>query len=305
LKVCVLIPTWKRLVKLKIALRSLDNQSVLPDRVIVVSRDIDRETCLWISENRNSFSFTFTHLLIDRPGVIAAENLGLSNITEDIVAFLDDDGEAPPDWIKVIKKTLSRSDVEGVGGPDYIVNEVIPGYPLFKEEVGKVTFFGRVIGNHHQLSRGIHDVDVLKGVNMAFKRRGLPLLDENLSSEHHLGNGSQWELDLCFNALLRGRLLFLSDLRVNHYSNHSHFDLLGNQKNNAHNIVYVMLKHLPIYRKVLFVGHIFLIGNQQNIGFIKFLSLIPNSGLKRSWQLFISSCEGAIFGLKTYLKVQG
>lgn len=303
MKVCVLIPTWKRLVKLKIALRSLNNQSVLPDRVIVVSRDydMDKDTVQWISEHKNDFSFCLTHLLVDRPGVIAAENRGLSTITEDIVAFLDDDGEAPPDWIKVIKETLARTEVVGVGGPDFIVNEVTPGYPVYKEKVGRVTFYGRVIGNHHQLTRGVHEVDVLKGVNMAFKRLGLPLLDEKLSSEHHLGNGSQWELDLCFNALQRGKLLFLSDLRVNHYSNHSHFDILGNQKNNAHNIVYVMLKHLPSYRKVVFLFYIFLVGNNQNIGLIKFLSLIPNCGLKRSWHLFINSCEGALFGLKTYL----
>lgn len=301
MKVCVLIPTWKRLLKLKVALRSLSNQAILPDRVIVVSRDIDEETSKWIKQNRGGFPFTFDHLLIDRPGVIAAENRGLVEINEDIVAFLDDDAEAPPDWIKVIKETLSNSDIEGVGGPDYIVHEIVSGYPEFKDTVGKVTFFGKVIGNHHQLTQGVHEVDVLKGVNMAFKRRDLPLLDENLASEHHLGNGSQWELDLCFNALKRGKLLFISDLRVNHYSNHSHFDMLGNQKNNAHNIVYVMLKHLPWYRKYIFLLYIFFVGNHQNVGLLKFLAMIPRHGLMRSWQLFISSCVGAFFGLKTYL----
>ncbi len=301
MKVCVLIPTWKRLSKLKIALRSLENQSDLPDRVIVVSRDIDVDTNEWLVKNYNSFAFNFDHFYVNEPGVVAAENRGLTEIDEDIVAFLDDDGEAPPDWIRVIRATLAQEEIVAVGGPDYIVHETLSDYPQFKDVIGKVTFFGKVIGNHHQLSRGVHEVDVLKGVNMAFKRKGLPLLDKNLSSEHHLGNGSQWELDLCFDATKRGKMLFLSDLRVNHYSNHSHFDILKNQKNNAHNITYVMAKHLPFVRLMMFIFYIFLVGNHQNIGLLKFISLIPKLGLLKAWHLFISSCIGAFFGLKTYI----
>ena len=235
------------------ALRSLDKQSVLPERVIVVTRDIDTESTHWVQENLE-WSFPLSHYIVTVPGVIAAENLGLSKMTEDedIVAFLDDDAEAPPDWIKVIKEKLRPDHIAAVGGPDYIVGEKDSTYPRFCEVVGRLTPYGKVIGNHHQLSSGEREVQVLKGVNMAFKRKGLPLLDEKLASEHHLGNGSQWELDLCFYARKNGKLLFIPDLKVNHYSNHSHFDILKNQKNNAHNITYVMLKHLPIFNKFIF-----------------------------------------------------
>ena len=301
LKVCVLIPTWKRIDKLKIALRSLGNQSDLPDRVIVVSRDIDDETNSWIKSHDHTFKFSFSHYLVDIPGVIAAENLGLSHITEDIVAFLDDDAEAPPDWVATIRKNLADPGVMAIGGPDYIVHEKLRDYPKFCDDVGLLTFYGKVIGNHHQLTKGVREVQVLKGVNMAFKREGLPLLDERLASEHHLGNGSQWELDLCLSMAHRGKLLFLPDLRVNHFSHHGHFNILENQRNNAHNIVYVMMKHFSLVRQITFLFYISLIGNHQNIGILKALSLIPKHGLKRSLELFISSCVGGFFGLKTYL----
>ncbi len=306
MKLCVLIPTWKRLAKLKVALRSLALQSQPPERVIVVTRDIDTESTQWVREQKqlNSWPFIFTHLIIDIPGVIAAENLGLVDIDEDIVAFLDDDAEAPPDWIKVIKDRLQDPSVVAIGGPDYIVHEKEKNYPRMCNMVGEVTPYGRVIGNHHQLSHGIREVKVLKGVNMAFRRDAIPLLDTHLASEHHLGNGSQWELDLCFYARKKGKLLFDSNLRVNHYSDHSHFDWLKNQKNNAHNITYVMLKHLPLLNKILFILYIFFIGNHQNIGILKALSLIPRVGIKQSYLLFINSCIGAFFGLKTYLEAK-
>jgi glycosyltransferase involved in cell wall biosynthesis len=298
LQLCVLIPTWKRLPKLKIALRSLERQSSLPDRVVVISRDIDQEVNQWLEKAQ--FTYPLSHYIIDRPGVIAAENLGLSHIEEDIVAFLDDDAEAPPDWIRRIKETLTQEDVVAVGGPDYIVYEKEDDYPRFCESVGQLTYYGKVMGNHHQNSSGIHEVSVLKGVNMAFKRDLIPYLDENLATEHHLGNGSQWELDLCLSVKPKGKILFLSDLRVNHYSNHSHFNILENQKNNAHNIVYVLLKHFGILRKFVFLNYLFFVGNQQNIGLVKALSLCPKIGAKLSFQLFKSSCIGAFFGLKTY-----
>lgn len=300
--ITVLIPTWKRLQKFKVALQSLEKQSLLPDRVVVISRDIDLETNQWLEKNLTLFNYPIEHYQVDQPGVIHAENEGLKHIKEGIVAFLDDDAEAPPNWISLIRDEFTDPSIVGVGGPDYIVHEKDRSYPKTCSQVGQLTYFGKVIGNHHQNILGRREVSILKGVNMAFRRKELPFLDKALSSEHHLGNGSQWELDLCLHVQNKGKLIFNPELKVNHYSNHSHFNRYLNQRNNAHNIVYVLMKHFSWDRKLAYLCYIILIGNQQNIGLLKFLSLIPRLGAKDSYHLFLNSCIGAFFGLKTYRK---
>lgn len=302
--VAILIPTWKRPDKLALCLSSILNQSKKPDKVVVVYRRVDTlgvEVIESFSERFKGFT-SFKALCVETPGVIAAENAGLGLIEEDIVAFLDDDAEAPVDWVEKIIAHFERDQgIVGVGGPDLITGEKDPHYPYEKSIVGKYTFYGKVIGNHHQRITQSQNVDVLKGVNMAFLRKELPFLDTLLASEHNIGNGSQWELDICLEMRKKGTLFFDNNLWVRHNSNHDHFIELLNQRNNAHNLTYVILKHAGFVKRVVFLFYAFTIGNTQNIGLLKYAQLILKGGGLRASKLFYHSLWGTILGIKTFM----
>ena len=203
MKLTVLIPTWKRGDLLEKCLQSLAEQERQADEVIVVYRDVDPEAQEYISHFAEKLPLV--RVMVEAPGVIHAENMGLEKVTSDIVCFLDDDAEVPAHWLKLIEEHFSRdSSLAGVGGPDYIVLD--GDYRKECHTVGKITWYGKVIGNHHQKVVRLQEVDVLKGVNMSFRKSFIEPLDEKLHSEHSYGNGSQWELDLCLKVKAKGTI---------------------------------------------------------------------------------------------------
>lgn len=269
MKLSVLVPTWKRYKKLENALESLVEQSRRADQVIVVYRDIDPESLSIIKKFESKLPLTIVE--VKSPGVIHAENAALEKVSGDIVSFLDDDAIAPVDWLENIETFFSEHpEYAAVGGSDLVLSDAINR--VERDVVGKITWYGKVIGNHHQKVSHGQEVDVLKGVNMSFRKEFICSLDEKLGSEHHVGNGSQWELDLCFHVKsLGGRLYFSPDLEVKHDSNHDHFVKYASLQNNARNLTYVMMKHLRGWKKFSFLFYYLLIGNSQLLGILRFL----------------------------------
>jgi hypothetical protein len=167
--------------------------------------------------------------------------------------------------------------------------------------VGKLTWYGKVIGNHHHTTQGIQTVDVLKGVNMSFRKDYLKPLDTNLQSDHSVGNGSHWELDLCFEVRKAGgKLIFDPNLDIIHDSNHDHFVKYENLKNNARNLTYVMLKHLSFSRRISFLSYVIILGNEQLWGFGKLLSLLLKGRFLVGLKSYYYSNVGLINGLRLF-----
>lgn len=302
MKVSVLLPTWKREEKLKLALESLVCQSRQPDEVITIFRDIDPEA----KEVIDSFKqrLPIKDKMVDVPGVIHAENTALELASGDIIFFLDDDAEAPIDWIKnALNHFASNPQVGGVGGPDLITEHYDPNYRKVVSQIGIVKPYGKIIGNHHHLAEGIKEVDVLKGVNMSFRREIFPKLDTNLQSNHREGNGSHWELDVCLAIKKKGyKLLFDPALDVRHNSNHSHFIHNKNIQNNARNLTYVILKHFSFANKIKFFLYIWFAGNTQIIGLAKLLHLCLRNGPIKAINDYFYSLKGHLKGILLYRK---
>lgn len=300
--VTVIVPTYKRVDKLKNCLNSLSAQTYAPSEVIVTYHQSDKESC----EVAQSFSekLNLKLLEIEKPGVVAAENSAISNVQTEIVAFLDDDGIAPRDWLeRIIRLFESDSLCAAVGGTDIILQNMKYNYRVPVETFGKLTWYGKVIGNHHFSGVGIREVDVLKGVNMAFRRDALNLIDLNLESRQNQGNGSHWELDLCLSVKRQRRKLLLDpSLEVEHDSDHSENDLKSNAINNAHNLTYVLLKHLPLYRKIIFLFYVFVVGNTQQIGVLKFFANMIKFRSVVELKKYLYSFTGYVRGVRTYLK---
>lgn len=301
----VIVPTWKRPGKLKQCLESLASQTRLPNQLIIVLRREDAEG-VEVAEifcKKNSFAeMVFVH----KAGVIAAENAGLRVVVGDYVAFIDDDGYAPNSWLEQIEFFfINHPDAYALGGSDIIKSEPWSYYDFEKEKVGILTWYGRIIGNHHRKCiGGIRKVHVLKGVNMIFKRSSFEYLDERLAGiEGHLGNGSQWELDLSL-TLLKKKLNIYFDpkLVVIHDSDHSKNDKLIGGQNNAHNLSYVMIKHLSFFKYLIFLIYALIVGNEQLPGLAKLVVELIGQKKIYPFKIYFRKLIGFFQGILTYVK---
>lgn len=305
MRLSVIIPTWKRAQKLEQCLRSLEAQSASPDEVIIVSRIEDEETQAFLARWSSSTSLKTKLIHVQLPGVIHAENKAIAYLLKEahseIVTFMDDDARALPGWIADIKKFFAlHPEAAALGGPDIILSEPESYHQYPVETVGKITPYGKVIGNHHRRSRGLREVDVLKGVNMSVRRPYLSLLDERLQGENPSeGNGVFWELDLCLSIKGRqGKIFFDPDLLIEHDSNHAHFIKLPVVASTSHNLVFVMLKHLGLGRTSIFLVYSFIIGNGHIRGLVKTaVDLLRRPGLE-TIKTFQYSLRGFFSGLR-------
>jgi glycosyltransferase involved in cell wall biosynthesis len=302
MSLAVLIPTWKRAEKLNTCLEHLTKQELTPTRVYVVYREEDPESKAVIDQYLEKLPLT--PVLVETPGVVHAENAGLKHVKEDIICFLDDDAYAPAHWTKIIHRKLSESDeIIGIGGPDIIIQDLASGYRRVVETVGQLSWYGRLVGNHHHEVKKDSYVDILKGVNMSFKRKYVPMLDEELQSSIREGNGSQWELDICMQMSKHGKFLFTPEIELNHDSNHSHFIADKVAVNNARNYTYVILKNFSFFKKLAFLLYIFVMGNTNAYGVMKCLIEFLRQRRLRVFRIYTLNLLGIFKGIRTYISV--
>jgi glycosyltransferase involved in cell wall biosynthesis len=204
----VVVPTYRRPELLRSCLRSLREQSYPPVAVVVVVRASDLESHAVVEEQ----VWGNVRLVeVDEPGMIAALSAGVTATGSDLVAFTDDDAAPAPDWLGRLVEVLADPGVGGAGGRDLIGGEVGP----LTQDVGRLTRWGKLVGNHHLGAGPPRDVDVLKGVNMAFRADCLALPAPGLLR----GEGAQPanEVLICgFAKALGRRLVYDPDLHVDH-----------------------------------------------------------------------------------------
>jgi glycosyltransferase involved in cell wall biosynthesis len=91
---------------------SLRKQSLPPDEILLVLDPVP-EVLGHFKENVDN---DVRIVESDGFGLSRARNIGVKNADSDIVAFIDDDAVADPDWLKNIVQNYSDSSVVGVGG---------------------------------------------------------------------------------------------------------------------------------------------------------------------------------------------
>jgi GT2 family glycosyltransferase len=265
MKASIIVASYRRPEMLKQCLASLLAQSRLPDEVIVVTKVYDPDSTRAVKDVRQSHpqGARIVRVQVNEHPVIVAENAGLARAKGDIVGFIDDDALAHPDWLERMLAHYADPQIGGVGGRDnlYIDGQrYTVGRP--EEGVGQLTWYGRISGNHHLGAGGIQQVYFLKGCNMSFRRAAITEIDPRLIGDvtYH------WEDDLCLKIRGRGlKLLYDPRIVVDHYGGRS-WEERGIEDAryaivNNHNLVYVLLKHLPLPRKVIFLAYTFLVGD--------------------------------------------
>jgi GT2 family glycosyltransferase len=266
LTLAVIVPTYRRPDSLERCLRALARQHVPADRIVVVARNDDPETATAVRRFQNEV-LRIDLTSVAEPGAVASIEAGLKLCEEDVVAHTDDDAEPRPDWSQRLLEGYGPR-VGGVGGRDIIEDpeqassSVIP-------VVGRLTWFGRLFGNHHLGVGEPRQVDVLKGVAMSL-RRELWRLDGNLR-----GQGAQvhWEVGVCLRARRDGwQLIYDPNAKVDHFPGPRYDeDARGRPTSAARadaewNYAYVLARNLSLWRLPFAGGYVLGVGTRSAPG---------------------------------------
>lgn len=281
MKISVILPTYCRPKDLERCLDALHQQTRLPNEIIVVVRETDESTAKFLKRYalKESLIKVFT---VRESGVIAALNIGLKNASGDILAITDDDAAPHENWLERIElQYLGDNSLGAVGGPDFIyLGEKLQDasmHPGASSIVGRLQWFGRMIGNHHIGSGQARLVDFLKGVNSSYRKDAIKdlLFDARLK-----GTGAQVynELAMCLEIKSRGwNILYDPSIMVDHYPAQRFDEDQRNQFNPvaefnmSFNETFVLLTHLPSARRLVYLVWAFLMGSRSSPGILQYI----------------------------------
>lgn len=174
------------------AVQSILSQTLMPDEIILVS---DHNPPL---AERLSRQFPQVQIIPNahKKGLSGARNTGWEAARCDVVAYLDDDAEAEPDWLAGLAKHYRNPRVMGAGG--YVKPDWQGAQPQwFPEE------FNWVVGcSYRGLPAKAEAVRNLIGCNMSFRREIIALLGgfrEGLGRDGANAFGCE-ETDFCIRA---------------------------------------------------------------------------------------------------------
>jgi GT2 family glycosyltransferase len=306
--ISVVIPTYRRPEEILHCLQALETQSRLPEQVIVTVRPDDTATLECLDSFKEQSNLPLTITLIEEPGVVNALNAGLRVVNGTIVCFTDDDARPHPDWLERIVTYYTDPRVGGVGGRDMVYKNGTLESGLVTK-VGTLNWFGRRYGNHHLELKGRTPVEVvtLKGVNSSYRRELIRDFDRLLLGVTQVA----YEDDIGLAILKQGyRLIYDPQILVDHYPSSKRPEArVANMYldktqiyNINHNYTYVLLKHLPLWRKVSFLMYNFVIGDIPNYGLIRTLYHILETRSFKYLKLLPVAYSGKLGGIGTYRK---
>ncbi len=204
--IAVVVPTYRRPDYLSQCLRALAAQVRPADELLVVVRPDDHESMAVARSQADVVRIVLVH----EPGLVAALTAGARAATADIVAFTDDDAEPRMQWTRRLLEAFDTPEVGAVGGRDIVDGDA----PLPRAVVGRVGRWGKVVGNHSRGTGGPRSVDVLKGVNMAYRREALAL------PVGYVGTSTQAHSEVAMGLWARGqgwRILYDPSITVRHH----------------------------------------------------------------------------------------
>jgi glycosyltransferase involved in cell wall biosynthesis len=166
-RVTVVIPTFRRPASFERALRSIFSQTFTDFEIVAIDNSPEGsalEVCARLAAEAPR-PMRFAHE--SRPGVAYARNAAMRLVNTPLVAFLDDDEEAQPDWLEKLCAARAAMDAHVVWGP---VRVKAPG----SEDDARATF-----------------------VRQLFERAG-PSQDARIKDFHGIGNALMVRQDLLF-----------------------------------------------------------------------------------------------------------
>lgn len=219
----VIIATYRRPDFVRECLDHLGCQTVSPQRTIVVDASPDELTRAVVAE--------YPHVEYRRnnrgAGTLAASRaIGVQGITEDVIAFLDDDAYAEPQWLAELLAAYELPNVGAVGG------RARNGQPREESEgidrIGRFLRDGRLTGYFAADPGRIIPIDHMLGANMSV--RSDVLRSFGGIHDYYPGTCLREDADLALRVRLAGyRLVYAPAAVVRHvagdYAQGRRFDL--------------------------------------------------------------------------------
>jgi glycosyltransferase involved in cell wall biosynthesis len=302
MRVSVVVPTYMRPQSLARCLDALERQQYPAAEILVAVRVADTASQEVVRARAQPVKL----VLVERPGVVAAMNTGIDLSSGDVVALTDDDAAPHRDWLArmvAVYENDERAQVAAVGGRDWVHTKQGRLIDDSAQTVGKVSWFGRVTGNHHLGVGPSRDVEVLKGVNLSVRGELLRevRIDERLrgvGTEHH------WEVALCLTLAGRGlRIVYDPGIAVDHHlqervADSREFDA-GELRDSTFNETLALLEYLPRWRRASYVAWAFALGTSSTPGVAQMLRALPARG-GSSWSQFRGAQAGLLAGMRAY-----
>ena len=163
--VCVVIPSVGNADELGIALDGLMAQTYYgPLEVVVVGPSDDSGR-----QQAESRGLRFIDDAGSRTRADAC-NIALDSTESDLVMFTDDDVIVPKEWVEKLARWFERSEVAGVGGPNFAP----PENSTLQQQIIDVSFCSKIFTagtNYGRRGEGeLEEVEQLPGVNSAYRR---------------------------------------------------------------------------------------------------------------------------------------
>ncbi len=220
----VVVVTYNRPDYLRNCLQHIQAQTVTPDAILVVDSSSDAKT-------RDLMRAEFPDVLYLRnplgAGTTAtARGMGLDAVRTQVIAFIDDDAYAHPDWLATLLEPYADQDVAGVGG------RVRNGQPGEERQglgqIGKFLPDGTLTGYFSADPGERVDVDHLLGASMSFRTDRLRAIGG--IHDYYPGTCLREESDIALRLRQHGwRLVFEPAAVVDHvagpYAKGQRFDL--------------------------------------------------------------------------------
>ncbi len=277
-RISVLVPSYRRPQQLERCLAALVSQERHADQIIIVIHAEDDETRRVVLQRKGRLPIDMVEVAVT--GQVWALNAGLAHVRGEIVAITDDDAAPRPQWLKRIEEHFSSDPkIGGVGGRDWVHEDgtIVQGQ---KTLVGRVLWFGRIVGDHHQGGGAARDVDILKGANCSFRMAAI----QNIGFDSRLrGKGAQVHNDMLASLAVRKagwRLVYDPDVAVDHFPA-QRFDNDQRRSFNStatadrtYNLRLALRMVSPGWKRMAALIWFYLVGTRDEPGLLSFLRML-------------------------------
>lgn len=119
-RISIIVPTQRRAQPLALATRSVFAQvgiDLAEIEIVVVDNDSVTSALPVVQQLETETAVPIVYVHEARPGVAHARNAGLAAASGELIAFLDDDEEAPTGWLAALLATQAKYRADVVFGP--------------------------------------------------------------------------------------------------------------------------------------------------------------------------------------------